>query len=75
MKLTNSGKLPRSLGFGSESAPPAVLRYLIRMVGSLKNHGADAEADAMFDMGAETMQLSMEEKMKFEQGYDGVSFG
>ena len=45
------------------------------MVGSLKNHGADAEADAMFDMGAETMQLSMEEKMKFEQGDDGVSFG
>lgn len=42
---------------------------------SLKNHGADAEANAMFDMGAETMRLPMEEKMKFEQGDDGVSFG
>lgn len=41
----------------------------------LKNHGADAEANAMFDMGAETMRLPMEEKMKFEQGDDGVSFG
>lgn len=42
---------------------------------SLKNHGADADADAMFDMGAETMKLSMEEKMKYEQGDEGVSFG
>ena len=29
----------------------------------------------MFDMGAETMRLPMDEKMKFEQGDDGVSFG
>ncbi|KAI0049475.1 Clavaminate synthase-like protein [Auriscalpium vulgare] len=41
----------------------------------LKNHGADEEVDAMFEMGAETMALSLEEKMLFEQGDSGVSFG
>lgn len=29
----------------------------------------------MFDMGAETMALPLEEKLKFEQGDEGVSFG
>ena len=29
----------------------------------------------MFEMGAETMDLPFEEKMKFEQGDDGFSFG
>ena len=29
----------------------------------------------MFDMGAETMDLPFREKMKFEQGDDGFSFG
>ncbi|KAG6863603.1 hypothetical protein C0991_004725, partial [Blastosporella zonata] len=29
----------------------------------------------MFDMGAETMSLPMEEKMRFEQGNEGMSFG
>ncbi|TFK32120.1 hypothetical protein BDQ12DRAFT_639162 [Crucibulum laeve] len=41
----------------------------------LKNHGVTEEANGMFDMGAETMALPMEEKMKFEQGDDGMSFG
>ncbi|KAG2358715.1 Clavaminate synthase-like protein [Suillus spraguei] len=41
----------------------------------LKNHGADQEASDMFDMGAETMALPLEERMKFEQGDDGQSFG
>ncbi|ETW77509.1 hypothetical protein HETIRDRAFT_436331 [Heterobasidion irregulare TC 32-1] len=41
----------------------------------LKNHGADDEVAGMFDMGAETMDLPLEEKMKFEQGDDGMSFG
>ncbi|KAJ3552763.1 hypothetical protein NM688_g3981 [Phlebia brevispora] len=41
----------------------------------LKNHGADKEVDGMFEMGAETMGLSLEEKMKFEQGDEGASFG
>jgi hypothetical protein len=29
----------------------------------------------MFDMGAETMALPFEERMKFEQGDSGQSFG
>ena len=29
----------------------------------------------MFEMGAETMKLPMEEKMRFEQGDEGMSFG
>lgn len=29
----------------------------------------------MFDMGAETMALPLDEKLKFEQGDDGRSFG
>ncbi|KAF5343657.1 hypothetical protein D9758_014697 [Tetrapyrgos nigripes] len=41
----------------------------------LKNHGADDEVNGMFDMGAETMALPIEEKMKFEQGDAGISFG
>jgi hypothetical protein len=41
----------------------------------LKNHGVDEEVNAMFEMGEETMQLPMEEKMKFEQGDGGMSFG
>ena len=41
----------------------------------MKSHGADAEVDAMFDMGEETMKLPLEEKMKYEQGDGGMSFG
>lgn len=41
----------------------------------LKNHGADAEVDAMFAMGEETMKLPLEEKMKYEQGDGGNNFG
>ncbi|CCM02605.1 uncharacterized protein FIBRA_04708 [Fibroporia radiculosa] len=41
----------------------------------LKNHGVDEDVNQMFDMGAETMALPFDEKMKFEQGDDGVSFG
>ncbi|KAJ7116875.1 Clavaminate synthase-like protein [Mycena epipterygia] len=41
----------------------------------LKNHGVDEQVDGMFDMAAETMALPLEEKMKYEQGDDGMSFG
>ncbi|KAH9848648.1 Clavaminate synthase-like protein [Lenzites betulinus] len=41
----------------------------------LKNHGVDAEVDRMFEMGAETMRLPLDEKMKYEQGDEGISFG
>jgi len=40
----------------------------------LKNHGVDG-VDEMFDMGGETMDLPLDEKMKYEQGDDGMSFG
>ena len=42
---------------------------------SLKNHGVDTEVDQMFAMGAETMSLPLSEKMAFEQGDEGISFG
>lgn len=41
----------------------------------LKNHGADDIVAEMFEMGADTMALPFEEKMKFEQGDDGMSCG
>ncbi|KAF8871423.1 Clavaminate synthase-like protein [Gymnopilus junonius] len=41
----------------------------------LKNHEVDELAQEMFDLGAEVMALPHEEKMKFEQGDDGESFG
>ncbi|KAH9949158.1 Clavaminate synthase-like protein [Amylocystis lapponica] len=41
----------------------------------LKNHGVDDEVDEMFEMGSETMGLPLDEKMKYEQGDIGVSFG
>ncbi|KAF9449729.1 Clavaminate synthase-like protein, partial [Macrolepiota fuliginosa MF-IS2] len=41
----------------------------------LKNHGAEKEVNGMFDLGAETMALPLEEKLKFEQGDDGGSAG
>lgn len=49
--------------------------FIAHTLSSLKNHGVLDEANGMFDMGAETMALPMEEKMKFEQGDDGMSFG
>ncbi|KAI5118664.1 hypothetical protein M0805_001037 [Coniferiporia weirii] len=41
----------------------------------LKNHGTDHEVEEMFEMGAETMDLPLTEKMKFNQGSDGQSPG
>ncbi|TCD64599.1 hypothetical protein EIP91_003864 [Steccherinum ochraceum] len=41
----------------------------------LKNHGADEDVSGMFEMGAETMALPLDEKMRFEQGDDGMSHG
>jgi len=42
---------------------------------SLKNHGTDHLVEEMFNMAKETMDFPMAEKMKFEQGDDGRSFG
>lgn len=41
----------------------------------LKNHGLDNEVASMFDVCAETLDLPLEEKMKYEIGDDGNSFG
>ncbi|KAJ3552761.1 hypothetical protein NM688_g3982 [Phlebia brevispora] len=41
----------------------------------LKNHGADQEVDGMFEMGEKTMSLPLDEKMKFEWGDEGGTFG
>ncbi|PCH41768.1 Clavaminate synthase-like protein [Wolfiporia cocos MD-104 SS10] len=41
----------------------------------LKNHGADEEVAEMFEMGDDTMKLPYEEKIKYEQGDEGMSFG
>jgi len=41
----------------------------------LKNHEVDELAQDMFDLGAEVMDLPVEEKMKYEQGNEGTSFG
>ncbi|KAL0575856.1 hypothetical protein V5O48_006106 [Marasmius crinis-equi] len=41
----------------------------------LKNHGVQNEVDGMFEMGEATMKLPMGEKMKYEQGDEGTSFG
>jgi len=41
----------------------------------LNNHGAYEEVEQMFDMGAEMMDLPIEEKMRYEQGDGGSSFG
>lgn len=41
----------------------------------LKNHGVENEVEGMFEMGAETMDLPLEEKLKFDQGVEGRVFG
>jgi hypothetical protein len=41
----------------------------------LKNHGTGELVEEMFAMGEETMRLPLDEKMKFEQGDDGLSCG
>ncbi|KAI0346723.1 Clavaminate synthase-like protein [Trametopsis cervina] len=41
----------------------------------LKNHGVSVEVDGMFDMGAETLNLPLNEKLPYEQGDNGNSFG
>jgi len=42
---------------------------------SLKNHGVIEEVNGMFSLGEEAMKLPLEEKLRFEQGNEGSSFG
>jgi hypothetical protein len=51
------------------------LNFMSIDLNSLKNHGADELAEGMFRMADETMLLPMDEKLKFEQGDAGNSFG
>ena len=41
----------------------------------MKNHGVEQEVEDMFDMGAEVMDLPLEEKMEFEEGDGEMAFG
>ncbi|KAJ6468614.1 Clavaminate synthase-like protein [Mycena vitilis] len=41
----------------------------------LKNHGVDEEVNGMFEVGVKTVALPLAEKMKYEQGDEGMSFG
>ena len=54
---------------------PRHLPHMLIHLCSLKNHGVDDEVDQMFAMAAETMALPLSEKMEFDQGDSGISFG
>jgi hypothetical protein len=41
----------------------------------LKNHGAEQDFVAMWGMAEDLFKLPEEEKMKYEQGDEGLSFG
>lgn len=60
------------------SLPYIYNKYIIpteRIVFSLKNHNLDDEVIKMFDVGAETMNLPLEEKKKYDHSANGQSFG
>lgn len=62
-------------GSGSKYFVPCPTSCLSTHLRSLKHHTAIDEVNDMFDMGAETLALPLSEKMKFEQGDEGDSFG
>ena len=75
-RLTSYGRRLQNSVFGSKYPRRFLCIVFAHLSGiSLKNHGVDLDVDQMFEMGAETMRLSMEEKMRYEQGDDGMSFG
>ena len=75
-RLTSYGRRLRNSVFGSKYPRRFLCIVFVHLSkNSLKNHGVDQDVDQMFEMGAETMRLSMEEKMRYEQGDDGMSFG
>lgn len=41
----------------------------------MKNHGAEQEVQDMFKLGAEVFARPLEEKLPYEQGDSGRSFG
>lgn len=81
--MISYGQQPRGLDFGSELK---LLKFIVfgwilangystALMTSLKNHSVEREVDGMFDMGAETMDLPLEEKMKYHPGDKGQSIG
>ena len=72
--MISFGTRRRSWGSGSECRYARSVAAFLKF-DSLKNHGADNEVNAMFDMGEETMKLPLAEKMKYEQGDGGSNFG
>lgn len=78
-KHTNYGKQPQNWAFGSMLRPCVLMTVYIAddsyLRISLKNHGVDEEVNEMFDMGAETFALPMEEKMRYYPGDGGGSHG
>lgn len=77
MRSRGCGRPRRSSASGSTHLAMIFLfsMHIDRLLISLKNHGVDEEVRGMFDTGAETMDLPFQEKMRFEQGDDGFSFG
>ncbi|KAI0734019.1 Clavaminate synthase-like protein [Fomitopsis betulina] len=41
----------------------------------LRNHGAEPEVEALFDLGKKFMDLPLHQKMAYEEGDDGMQFG
>ena len=77
--MISYGRLRRSSDFGSKSHLIACFAICCLTVltssSSLKNHDLDKEIDGMFEMGVETIALPLEEKMQFELGEQGGSYG
>ena len=57
---------------GSEYSYVSLVFNLHTNAFSLKNHGTENEVDGMFDLGAEMMDLPLEEKMKWVRHDDSV---
>lgn len=78
-RRTSYGKQVPTWASGSTYTPPLLHKLrphvLTLPVFSLKNHDADEEVNGMFDMGAATMDLPLEEKLQFDQGDSGRSAG
>ena len=74
-KLADCGRLRRNSAFGSGSHGIFCIFRSVLINSSLKNHGVNKWVDNMFDLGVEAMALPLEEKLRFEQGDDGMSFG
>ena len=75
-RSAGSGMLLLSSVFGSKLCTFDSRRLTNnRVARSLKNHGAEAEVEALFSLGKQFMDLPLDEKMVYEEGDDGMQFG